>query len=94
MKVFGMDEFAVVAKKEVYELAKKGFDKTDDVKFSINDVYIVWSCYILGNMKAMLSTNIPDGRYYEVTYNVAKKELYVDTYAKINNTAQYIECYK
>jgi hypothetical protein len=34
-------------------------------------------------MKALLSTSLPDGRYYEVTYNSEKKEMYVDCYAKL-----------
>jgi hypothetical protein len=36
-------------------------------------------------MKALLSTSLPDGRYYEVTYNKEKKEIYADCYAKLKN---------
>lgn len=49
-------------------------------------VYPVWFAYTLGNWKAMLSTSIPDGRYYEVTDNKEKGETYVDVYAKTSNT--------
>lgn len=46
------------------------------------DVYVVWSCKTLGNNKALLSTVVPDGMYYEITYNGAKKEIYFDAYKK------------
>lgn len=49
-------------------------------------VYVVWFVKVLQNWKAMVSTDLPDGRYYEVTYNGDKGEAYVDTYVKILNT--------
>lgn len=51
--------------------------------------YIVWYCFELGHNKALLSTNIEDGRYYEVTYNSNKNEVYLDAYKKENN-----KCFK
>ena len=45
----------------------------------------MWNAYILGNMKALLSTNIEDGMYYEVTYNKAKNEIYLDAYKRAEN---------
>ena len=36
-------------------------------------------CKALKNSKALLSTNIPDGLYYELTYNGEKDEIYVST---------------
>lgn len=49
------------------------------------DVYVVWQCYILGNAKWLLSTTLTDGMYYEVTYNKAKNEFYLDAYKKFEN---------
>ena len=49
------------------------------------DVYVVWSCKTLQNNKALLSTTLPDGMYYEVTYNGDKKEFYLDAYKKFEN---------
>lgn len=49
------------------------------------DVYVVWQCYILGNAKWLLSTTLPDGMYYEVTYNKIKDEFYLDAYKKFEN---------
>ena len=49
------------------------------------DVYVVWLSKTLQNGKALLSTTLPDGMYYEVTYNGDKKEFYVDAYKKVVN---------
>lgn len=49
------------------------------------DVYEVWHCYILGNEKWLLSSTLSDGMYYEVTYNAAKDEFYLDAYKKFKN---------
>ena len=57
------------------------------VPFSIDylDVYVVWACHILGNEKYLISTNVPDHRYYEVTVDTKdKKIMYVDSYEKIH----------
>ena len=51
----------------------------------IDDIYVVWFCYILGGWKSLVSTNEPDGMYYEVTYNVDKDETYFDAYKKVEN---------
>lgn len=60
-------------------------DTTNRVKLTPEDVYVVWRCKTLGNNKALLSTNIPDGMYYEITYNGAKNEAYFDAYKKWEN---------
>ena len=36
-------------------------------------------------IKALLSTTVSDGMYYELTYNGDKKELYFDAYKKWQN---------
>ena len=53
--------------------------------FNPDKVYIVWLCKTLQNSKAMLSTDIKDGRYFEVTYNGDKDEFYLDSYVKESN---------
>lgn len=60
-------------------------DKTDGVQISIDDVYVVWFCKTLQNWKALLSTKVPDGVYYEITHNGDKNETYVDVYKKWEN---------
>ena len=48
-------------------------------------IYVTTFAYILGGWKAMVSTSWSDGHYYEVTYNEAKLETYVDRYSKDYN---------
>lgn len=38
-------------------------------KISESDIYVVWLAKTLQNNKALLSTNLFDGMYYEVTFN-------------------------
>lgn len=59
--------------------------QTDQKQISENDVFVVWSCKTLQNNKALLSTNVSDGMYYELTYNGDKHELYFDAYKKWKN---------
>lgn len=51
----------------------------------VGEPYIVWLCKTLQNSKALLSSDTPDGRYFEVTYNGDKKEIYIDAYKKESN---------
>lgn len=51
------------------------------------DIYIVWLSKTLQNSKAMASTTIPDKRYFEVTFNGDKREVYFDSYKKEYNKA-------
>ena len=62
-------------------------DKTDQLEISEEEVFVVWSCKTLQNHKALLSTTVPDGMYYEFTYNGDKDELYMDAYKKWENIA-------
>lgn len=69
----------------VFNYVKDHLDKTDDIKITLDDIYIVWCCKALGNWKALLSTTLPDGMYYECTYNGNKNEMYLDAYKKFEN---------
>ena len=60
-------------------------DVTDNKTLTEDDVYIVWYCKTLQNCKALLSTTVLDGMYYEITYNGDKKEFYLDAYKKWQN---------
>ena len=72
-------------RRAVYEYVKERIDKTDNVDFSIDDVYLVWCCKTLQNWKALISTTLPDGMYYECTFNGDKNEMYLDAYKKFEN---------
>lgn len=50
-----------------------------------NDVYVVWYCKTLQNQKALLGTPVRDGKYFEVTYNGDKQQVYLDEYIKSKN---------
>lgn len=81
----GNNDFEKVVKQTVADYANKRLDKSDGDKITVDDVYIVWSCKTLQNNKALASTTLPDGMYYELTYNGDKDELYLDAYKKWEN---------
>lgn len=49
------------------------------------EVYVVWFAKTLQNAKALLGTNVSDGRYYESTLNGDKNVIYFDAYVKSHN---------
>ena len=73
------------AKKLVINYFNNKCEKTDGFKLTENDVFIVWFSKTLQNWKALVSTTISDGMYYEITYNGDKQETYVDVYKKWEN---------
>lgn len=73
------------AKKIVVDYYNEHVEKTDNKKLTINEVFVVWFSKTLQNWKALVSTTISDGMYYEVTYNGDKKETYLDAYKKWEN---------
>ncbi|HBK5215545.1 TPA: DUF6275 family protein [Enterococcus faecium] len=79
------DKFIAKCKKIVVDYVNNNFDKTDEAKITIEDVFVVWSCKTLQNNKSLLSTTISDGMYYELTYNGNKEEIYLDAYKKWEN---------
>ena len=81
----GNDKFIVLAKKIVCDYTNEHLDKTEGLQITEDDVFIVWICKTLQNHKAMVSTTVHDGMYYELTYNGDKDELYLDAYKKFEN---------
>ena len=86
----GNDKFVELAKDIVVDYFNRHADKTDNKQITNNDVYIVWLCKTLQNNKALASTTIPDGMYYEITYNGDDGEVYLDVYKKWDNTITII----
>ena len=84
-----MDEkkFVKFCKETVVKYANEHLDKTDGKQITAEDVFVVWLCKALQNNKALLSTTLFDGMYYEITYNGDKQEAYVDAYKKWENFA-------
>lgn len=73
------------AKEVVVKYFNDHVEKTDNKKITEDDVFIVWFCKTLQNWKALVSTTISDGMYYEITHNGDKNETYLDAYKKWEN---------
>lgn len=73
--------------KKVIELVREyilnHLDKSDETPQF--EIFTVWKCKILQNWKYLVSSTLPDGMYYELTYNGDKKEWYLDAYKKFEN---------
>ena len=79
----GNQEFINKCIQIVRDYTIEHLDKSDTVPPF--DVFVVWSCKTLQNNKALLSTTLSDGMYYEITYNGDKQEAYLDAYKKLEN---------
>ena len=80
------DKFIQLCKEKVVEyLANGALSIPSDI--STDYVYVVWLNRTLQNNKALLSTIISDGMYFEITYNGDKNELYFDAYSHVHNRA-------
>jgi hypothetical protein len=76
--------------KKAKELAAKDYNfaaGTHNPHITTDEVFVVWFAKVLGHWKAMVSTDVISGLYWEVTYNGVKKETYVDRYTKVSNHA-------
>lgn len=80
-------EFVKLCKETVVGYANARLDKSDGKQITEDDVFVVWMCKTLQNSKALVSTTLSDGMYYELTYNGDKNELYLDAYKKWENMA-------
>ena len=78
-------EYLDKCKQLVADYATEHLDKADNKVVSVDEVFVVWYCKTLQNHKALLSTTLFDGMYYELTYNGDKDELYFDAYKKWEN---------
>lgn len=83
MKIATEKSFIALCKETVRQYSEEHLDKSDPRPEY--DVFVVWYCKTLQNFKALLSTTLFDGMYYEATYNGDKDELYIDAYKKFEN---------
>jgi hypothetical protein len=72
-----------IVKKLVKDYVIAHLDKSDEIPEF--EVYTVWKCKILQNWKYLVSTTLPDGMYYEMTYDGDKNRWYIDVYKKFDN---------
>lgn len=80
-----INQFVSKSKDLVVAYTNRHLDVTDNISITTDDVYVVWYSKTLQNAKALLSTTLPDGMYYEITYNGNKEEIYFDAYKKFEN---------
>ena len=79
-------DFRQLAINAVVDYFNSQVDSTDkNGKITEDDVFVVWMCKTLQNNKALLSTTVSDGMYYEFTWNGDKSEGYLDAYKKWKN---------
>ena len=81
----GNQKFMDLCKNVVVDYYNNQVDITDEYHITTETVFVVWICKTLQNNKALLSTTVRDGMYYECTYNGDKNELYLDAYKKWEN---------
>ena len=79
------NEMELLARAKVREFARNTLNKGQYPSTTEFDVVTVWKCYILGNMKFLITTSLPDGKYYEVTYDFGKDSMYLDVYVRVHN---------
>jgi hypothetical protein len=88
-------DYVSIAKTELVTYINARLEKTDyfvdnpTEVFQIDEsvVYVVWFVKVLQNWKALLSTSLPDGMYYELTFDGDKQKLFIDAYKKFDNVA-------
>ena len=79
-------DFVEKAKQAVVDYHNSQADSTDkNGRITADEVYVVWLVKALRNNKALLSTTVADGMYYEFTWNGDKNEGYLDAYKKWKN---------
>lgn len=72
-----------IAQRLVAEYIEDHLDATDPAP--AYKIFTVWKSKVLQNWKYLISTDLPDGMYYELTYNGDKDEWYLDAYKKFEN---------
>ena len=78
-------QFIQRCKEAVRDYFNRRADVTDGKRITTDDVFVVWLCKALQNNKALLSTTVSDGMYYEITHNGDRNEMYLDAYKKWEN---------
>lgn len=75
-----MDEKAINLVRSYIE---EHLDKSDEMPEF--EVFTVWKVKALQNWKWLISSSLPDGMYYEVTFNGDKTIFYLDAYKKVDH---------
>ena len=59
--------------------------ETEEEVTVLSDIVTVWFCYILGGWKTLMFMPRYPSNYFEITYDEAKGQMYLDHYRKIHN---------
>ena len=81
-------DFEIAAKRFLCEQIKKHYAEA----YKPEDINMVWFAHVLGNKKAIFIDNGQNERLYEVTYNAAANEMYIDEYGKLHNSSVDAYC--
>lgn len=71
-------EFETKCKNALINILKEKYNED----YTIEDFHLVWFTKALRNFKCTMCDLKPNQRYYELTFNGEKDELYVDIYDK------------
>lgn len=80
-------DYANIAKQELVKYINRKAEITDGFKVDVSYLYVVWFSKTLKNWKCLVSTSLPDGMYYECTFNGETNQLYIDAYKKFDNVS-------
>lgn len=73
--------YEVICKNILIKELKEKYDE----ELTIQDLHLVWFGKALKNYKCVIIDLKPNQRYYELTYNGDKEEIYLDIYNKEHN---------
>lgn len=79
------------ARELVYAHIKDRLEPTEADSFTLDHVYTVSFHFVLGSWKALVSTTLPDGMYYEVTRDLSNKATYVTSYKQWEHKTYFDE---
>ena len=82
---YSMDDVAISAVQRYIRTVLIPRDPAFYAAYPKITVYIVWKAKVLQNWKYLISTDVPDNYYYELTFNGDKNEWYLDAYARTTN---------
>jgi hypothetical protein len=79
--------YPIIARALVFDYVKEHLDPSDKVvpELGFDDIYLVSFTYVTGSWKALISTTLPDGMYYEVTFDASKGVAYIDAYKRFDH---------
>jgi hypothetical protein len=88
MTILGNPDIQLQARTYAFQYIRERINKTDEDAFNsfgMDDVYVVWFTKVLQNWRCMISTTLPDGMYYEVTYDGDAKVVHLWAFKNFSN---------